>query len=165
MGAADEGSTRYARNMNAIRGLVITLTIFVASFALHIVGGATDQGWLFAIAVALIFLTATGFPVIALWMGELRTVRSGEGRAVAIVGGVFGVGFTAAALWAANGRTVAWWELPAAVAMVGVMSFVLLAVGRGWLILRGKDQPSRTPLGRKDVGGENEERASTVVGS
>lgn len=151
--------------MSAVRGLVITLTIFVASFALHIVGGATDQGWLFGIAVALIFLTATGFPVIALWMGELRTVRSGQGRAVAVVGGLIGIGLTASALWAANGRSVAWWELPAAIACVAIMSAVLLAVGRGWLILRGKDQPPRTPLGHKDATTESEERASSVVGS
>ncbi|HKS91166.1 MAG TPA: hypothetical protein VJQ83_04500 [Tepidiformaceae bacterium] len=151
--------------MNAVRGIGIAFTIFVVSFALHIVGGATGQGWLFGIAVALIFLTATGFPVIALWMGELRTVRSGQGRATAIAGGLIGIGLTASALWAANGRSVAWWELPAAIAMVAVMSLVLLALGRGWLILRGKDQPRRTPLGRKEHEAESDERASTVVGS
>jgi len=151
--------------MSAVRGIGITLVIFLASFVLHIVGGATNQGWLFAIAVVLIFLTATGFPVISLWMGELRSVRSREGRMVAVAGGLIGFGFTWAALWAANGRSMAWWEPPLAIVLVGAMSFVLLAIGRGWLILRGKDQPRRTPLGRKDAQDESEERASSVVRS
>ncbi len=63
----------------SIFGLISAFALFAASFALHIVGGATDQGWLFAIAVGLIFLTATGFPAIALVLsGELfRQPRRG----------------------------------------------------------------------------------------
>ena len=48
-----------------IRGEVIAFVLFAASFALHIVAGAMDQGWLFAIAVVLIYISATGFPAIA----------------------------------------------------------------------------------------------------
>lgn len=131
--------------MAVVRGIGITLALFVASFVLHIIGGATNQGWLFGIAVALIFVTATGFPVVALWMGEMRSVRSDAGAATLAVGGAFGYGLTVGALWAANGRAFAWWEFPLAAVLVVAMSVALLGVGRIWLIFRGKDQPRRTP--------------------
>jgi hypothetical protein len=131
--------------MAVVRGIGLALAIFVASFVLHIVGGATDQGWLFAIAVALIFVTATGFPVVALWLGEMRSVRSSQGRLTVAIGGAVGYCLTVGTLWAANGRAFAWWEFPLAIVLVGAMSLALLGIGRGWLILRGKDQPRRTP--------------------
>ena len=131
--------------MAVVRGIGITLALFILSFVLHIIGGATDQGWLFGIAVTLIFITATGFPVIALWMGEMRSVRSDQGRATLAIGGAIGYGLTVGTLWAANGRAFAWWEFPLAIVLVIAVGTALLAIGRGWLILRGKDQPRRTP--------------------
>lgn len=113
--------------MAAVRGLASAFALFAGAFVLHIVGGATDQGWLFAIAVALIFVTATGFPAIALWLGGLQHERSGEARATLVAGWTIGVGLTIAALWAANGRAFAWWEFPLAPALVGAVSLRL-----GW---------------------------------
>ena len=52
--------------MKAAIGLTGAFGLFAAAFALHIVGGASGQRWLFAIAVALIYLTATGFAAISL---------------------------------------------------------------------------------------------------
>lgn len=116
--------------MRVVRGVVVALAIFVASFALHVVGGATGQGWLFAIAVALIFLSATGFPVIAVWAGGFADLRPVEARATAAIGAAAGYGFTVGALWAANGRAFAWWEFPLAALLVLVGSAVLLLAWR-----------------------------------
>lgn len=117
--------------MAVIRGLVLALTFFAASFALHIVGGATDQSWLFAMAVVLIFLSATGFPAFAAFFG--RTMD----RALLAVGGAVGVVLTAGALWAANDRGFAWWHGPAAVGLVVVVSYVLLAGQQRTVRVRG----------------------------
>ena len=102
----------------------------MASFALHVVGGATDQGWLFAIAVALIFVSATGFPVIAVWAGGFADLRSVEARAAGAIGAAAGYGFTVGALWAANGRAFAWWEFPLAALLVLLGSGALLLAWR-----------------------------------
>lgn len=115
------------------RGLGVAGGLFCASFALHIVGGATGQGWLFAIAVGLIFVTATGMPVIAIWASGLGEVRSLAARIVGGIGAAAGFGFTVAALWAANGRSFAWWEFPLASGLVWLGSGVLLVL---WFILR-----------------------------
>ncbi|MFN0148467.1 MAG: hypothetical protein ACKVT1_18345 [Dehalococcoidia bacterium] len=102
--------------MAVARGLTLAFGAFAAAFALHIVGGASDQRWLFALAVALIYVTAVAFPTIAMvCAGE---VRAGGRRALLSLGGVAGIGLTGAALWAANGRSFAWWTLPAALGMV-----------------------------------------------
>ena len=113
-----------------MRGVIVALAIFVASFALHVVGGATGQGWLFAIAVALIFVSATGFPVIAVWAGGFADLRSAEARATGAIGAAAGYGFTVSALWAANGRGFAWWEFPLSALLVLVGSAVLLLARR-----------------------------------
>jgi len=112
------------------RGIVIAFGLFAASFALHIVGGATDQGWLFAIAVALIFVSATGFPVIAAWAGGFDGLQSVEARATGAIGAAAGYGFTVGALWASNGRAFAWWEFPLATGLVVAGSAVLLVPWR-----------------------------------
>jgi len=117
--------------MAVVRGLALALAFFAASFVLHIVGGATDQSWLFAMAVVLIFLSATGFPAFAAFFG--RTMD----RALLAIGGVAGVVLTAGALWAANDRTFAWWHAPLAVALVGVVSYVLLAGQQRIVRVRG----------------------------
>ena len=116
--------------MAAVRGLVLAFGVFAVCFALHIVGGASDQQWLFNIAVALIFLSASGFPVLALLLAG-RPV--GTDRNLALNGGfAIGTVLTASALWAANGRTFAWWEIPAGAAAVIGVSAVLVAVLRLW---------------------------------
>ncbi|HEY4669946.1 MAG TPA: hypothetical protein VIH05_09245 [Tepidiformaceae bacterium] len=117
--------------MAVVRGLALALAFFAASFVLHIVGGATDQSWLFAMAVVLIFLSATGFPAFAAFFG--RTMD----RALLAIGGVAGVVLTAGALWAANDRSFAWWHAPLAVALVGVVSYVLLAGQQRTVRVRG----------------------------
>jgi len=115
--------------MRITRGLAAALALFVGSFALHIVGGATDQRWLFAIAVGLIYLTATGFPAIALVSSGLRRNSQG-GKLVLGIGAIAGVGFTVGALWAANGREFAWWVFVLAPALVLFTSASLLALRR-----------------------------------
>jgi hypothetical protein len=107
--------------MAIIRGLALAFIFFAGSFALHIVGGATDQAWLFAMAVVLIFLSATGFPAFAAFFG--RTMH----RVLLGAGGLIGVVLTGSALWAANDRAFAWWHVPVSIALVGVVSYVLLA--------------------------------------
>ena len=111
--------------MPVVRGLALAFVAFVASFALHIVGGATDQGWLFAIAVALIFIAATGFPAIAtLLAGPATDIHT---RWLLGIGAVAGFVLTMSALWAANDRSTALWHFPAALVLVVVVSGVILA--------------------------------------
>ncbi len=114
--------------MAIVRGITLTLALFVAVFALHIVGGATDQGWLFVFAVCLIYLVATGFPVFALALAG-RKADVAARRVLWAAGGAIGVGLTAGALWAAADRSFAWWTLPAAVALTTVTSGLLIL---GW---------------------------------
>jgi hypothetical protein len=124
--------------MAALRGLGLAFALFAGAFVLHIIGGATGQRWLFAIAVALIFVTATGFPAMALWLSGLQHERNMEGRFTLVAGWTIGVALTVAALWAANGRAFAWWQFPLAPALVGAVSLRL-----GW----GMRHTTR-PLGR-----------------
>ncbi len=112
--------------MNVARGLALAFALFAAAFALHIVGGATDQGWLFATAVVLIFATAVLFPAIAF---VLAGKPAGRATIVTVAtGALIGVALTASALWAANGRAMAWWTLPAATAMVATVNAAAWAV-------------------------------------
>ena len=131
--------------MNVARGLGIAFAAFAGSFVLHIIGGASGQDWLFGIAVALIFVTATGFPTLAMWFAGFRDGRSTGGRIALGGGALAGYVFTVAALWAANGRAFAWWEFPLGVALLLAVSGLLFKLGQLWLIFRGKDQPPRVP--------------------
>lgn len=106
-----------------LRGLLGAFALFAAAFILHIIGGATDQGWLFALAVALIYLFATGFPVVAVVIGRPRPGL--PSRATVFLGVAAGIALTAGALWAANDRSWAWWHVPLAPALVAVTSVVL----------------------------------------
>lgn len=115
--------------MRSLLVLAVTFACFAASFALHVVGGATDQGWLFAIAVALIFFFATGFPAVALLL-DRGGATAAESRFILGAGGLIGVVLTASALWAANDRAFAWWHPFAAIALVAAVSTMLLAVAR-----------------------------------
>jgi hypothetical protein len=114
--------------MRYLAGLVGAFVVFLACFALHIVGGATNQDWLFAIAVVLIYLSAAGYPAIA-WL--LGGQPSGRPYLVA-PGAIIGLALTTAALRAANDRTFAWWQLPVALAAVIAMSFVVVLCWRLW---------------------------------
>jgi len=116
--------------MNAARALVFAFVIFAAAFFLHIVGGATDQGWLFAIAVGLIYLTATGYPAIAAWLLERGDPSVRDRQVTLAVGAVVAVVLTASALRAANDRTFAWWQPPLALALVTVSTAAILALAR-----------------------------------
>lgn len=128
-----------------IRGFVVTLGFFAAAFALHIVGGATDQGWLFITAVALIFTLATGFPAFMHAFAG-RRARSRNGRSLWIVGGVTGVVLTSSALWAGDDRSFALWQPPVAIVCVAVVSSAL------WVVIRqklGTTTPRVNPGGPK----------------
>lgn len=115
--------------MQVARGLAIAFGIFTAAFALHVVAGRLNQDWLFTIAVALIYLAATGFGVIA-----FATSGGGPGsRTTLVAGSIAGVVLTISALWAANDRAFAWWQFPLAPALVALTSVVLAG---GWAALR-----------------------------
>jgi len=117
-----------------IIGLVLTFAAFSAAFALHVVGGATDQGWLFAIAVGLIFLIATGFSGFALWFAGLAYAGTRPAMVTDLLGGIAGSALTVGALWAANDRAFEPWHFMAAPLIEAVVSAaVVFAVVRlGW---------------------------------
>ena len=110
--------------MRYLTGLVGAFLVFALSFALHIVGGATDQGWLFAIAVVLIYFSAAGYPAIA-W---LLAGRLPGDRWLVISGAAIGFILTVSAVRAANDRTFAWWQIPLAVAAVVLTSAAIYAI-------------------------------------
>lgn len=112
--------------MRSLVGLGGAFLLFAASFGLHIVGGATDQGWLFAIAVVLIYVTASGFPAIAWLIAGSRR----DNRLIDQVGAAIGLILTIAALRAANDRTFEWWMVPLAFAAVVFTNFVILLVAK-----------------------------------
>ncbi len=114
--------------MRTLKGLGGASLIFAVCFALHIVGGATDQGWLFALAVVLIYVTASGFPAIAWLLGG----RPAADRRLLAGGALVGFVLTVAALRAANDRTFAWWQPPVAMVAVIVTSAVIVAVDMQW---------------------------------
>jgi hypothetical protein len=118
----------------AIRGLFLTFLCFAAAFALHVVGGATDQGWLFAIAVGLIFLIATGYSGFALWFAGLAYAGDRAANVTDLAGGVVGSALTLGALWAANDRSFAIWQFAAAPLMEAAVSaiVVFIVVRLGW---------------------------------
>lgn len=126
--------------MTILRGLGGAFACFAAAFFLHIVGGALDQDWLFAAAVALIFVTGAGFPVIALALARPPLWR--QRMALLIAGSAAGVALTGAALWAANGRSLAWWEAPAAAALVALTSGAGLLA---WMWLHGRESLALRP--------------------
>lgn len=116
--------------MQSARGLGIAFAFFAGSFALHIVGGASNQRWLFAVAVGLIYLTATGFPAIAVVASGLARSQRLQMKMVLGLGAIAGVGFTIGALWAANGRAFAWWQFVLGPVLVLVTSAAVLASRR-----------------------------------
>ena len=114
--------------MALLRGFIVATAVFIGSFALHIVGGASGQGWLFATAVALIFASATGFPVLVALASRGALARN---RPASLLSVIVGTALTESALWAANGRGVAWWEAPAAlIAVTAVSGFAFVFLGR-----------------------------------
>jgi hypothetical protein len=113
--------------------------LFAAAFVLHIVGGATDQGWLFAIAVVLIAAVTVAFPLLAVAIGRPWSDR--ERLVTAIGGGIAGAALTAGVFWAANGRSWEWWHVPASVAIAAAASAVALKLRPGWFT-GGRESPS-----------------------
>ena len=113
--------------MAIARGLIGAFGFFAASFALHIAGGATEQDWLFAAAVGLIYVAATGFPAFAMLLSGAAP-GSASRRAAFVAGVPAGVALTASALWAANDRAFAWWHAPLAPALVAGTTGVVLAM-------------------------------------
>lgn len=120
--------------MAAVRGIGLALALFAAAFALHIVGGALDWGWLFAFAVALIFLVATGFSAFALYFGGLKYPGTELARRTYVVSTVIAMGLTLGTLWAANDRSfgpVTFVLTPILVAVVSSLLLVLKAWSEG----------------------------------
>lgn len=126
--------------MRTAIGLLVAFGLFTASFVLHIVGGSLDQGWLFGLAVALIYLFATGFGAVA-WIAAGARI---EDKASLLIGTVAALGLTMAALWAANDRSLAWWQWFAAPPLVALSTSTMLGA---WLLIsrRRERAAGRTP--------------------
>lgn len=114
--------------LQAAKGFAVAAAAFLVAFALHVLGGATDQAWLFGIAVGLIFVTAAGFPAIVIWTSGLKYGGSDLARFAYGAGVVVGTGLTLGALWASNDRGFAGWHFPASIILVAVASAVILFV-------------------------------------
>jgi len=121
--------------MQVVRGLALTFLAFAAAFVLHIIGGATNQDWLFAFAVVLIIIIATGFSGWALWFAGLADSGSRAAMVTDLLGGIAGSLLTIGVLWAANGRSFeAWHFLAAPLIECGVSALVVFVVVRaGWI--------------------------------
>ncbi len=113
--------------MRTVSAFAIAFALFLAGFVLHIVGGATETDWLFLFAVVVIFVTATGFPATVMAFADVA-VRSRAGLAVLGVAFACGYGLTLATLWAANDRSFAAWQFPAAALMVAAVSVLKLGL-------------------------------------
>ena len=120
--------------VQAVRGLALTFLAFAAAFVLHIIGGATNQDWLFALAVVLIVVIATGFSGWALWFAGLADSGSRAAMLTDLLGGIAGSVLTVGVLWAANDRTFeAWHFLAAPLIECAVSALVVFVVVRaGW---------------------------------
>lgn len=114
--------------MQVARGLGLTFAAFALAFALHVVGGATDQAWLFAIAVGLIYILATGFPAIALWVSGLKYKGGRDSDLVYRVGVLAGMGLTLGTLWATNDRSFGTWTFLLTPVLVAVVSAFILMI-------------------------------------
>lgn len=117
----------------ATKGIVVTFILFAGAFALHVVGGATDQDWLFAIAVGLIYLIATGYSGFALLIAGLARSGTRTANFTDLIGGVIGSLLTIGALWATNDRSFAGWHFVAGPllesAVSGLVVFVAIQSG------------------------------------
>ena len=113
--------------MRVVSAFAIAFGLFVTGFVLHIVGGATETDWLFQSAEVVVFLTATGFPATAVALADVG-LRTRKGQIVLAVAFACGYALTLATLWAANGRSFAAWEFPAAAILVAVVSGVKLGL-------------------------------------
>ncbi len=116
--------------MNEVRGIGGAALLFLASFALHIVGGATDQDWLFAIAVALIYFFATGFSWVATLLSGTR-IRDTH-RYFLLVTLLIALGLTWATLWATSDRSFKAWHALAGPGFVLAATAVLARAEAYW---------------------------------
>lgn len=119
----------------AAKGIVVTFILFAGAFALHVVGGATDQGWLFAIAVGFIYVVATGYSGFALLIAGLARSGSRIASLTDLIGGVIGSALTIGALWASNGRAFEAWHFIAGPllesAVSGLVVFIAIRLAPG----------------------------------
>lgn len=125
--------------LQAAKGIGLTLGAFALAFALHIVGGATDQRWLFAIAVGLIYTIATGFPAIALWVSGQVYKGTEAAKFTYTAGVIIGTGLTLGALWATNDREFTAWHFPVSLILVAVISAIVLYIRS---LVEGPDAPA-----------------------
>ena len=116
--------------MNAVRGIGGALALFLAAFGLHIVAGATDQGWLFTIAVDLIFFFAVGFVWVATLLSGER-IREAH-RYFFLTAFLIALALTGATLWAVSDRSFEFWHAPAAPILVFVATAVLARAESSW---------------------------------
>jgi hypothetical protein len=116
--------------VKSVLGLVGALALFFASFALHIVGGATDQGWLLAIAVALILFFAIAYVWVATLLSRTRLRDSHQNFLIAAF--AIAMTLTEATLWAASDRSYQLWHILAAptliIAATGILARVEITV-------------------------------------
>jgi hypothetical protein len=118
--------------MQAVKGIGLSLLLFVAAFGLHIVGGALDWAWLFGLAVALIFLVATGFSAFSLWLAGLKYPGGELARRTYVASTMIAMGLTLATLWAINDRSFGTFTFVLTPVLVALVSSFLLAV-KAWL--------------------------------
>ena len=122
----------YHAVVNSFFGLAGAAALFLGAFGLHIVGGATNQGWLFAIAVVLIFLVAAGFSWIAASLARTPIPDADAGFLVPAF--ALALVLTEATLWAASDRAFELWHIPATPVLVFGVTAVLIYVEA---VLRG----------------------------
>lgn len=123
--------------MRIVSAFAIAFGLFLAGFVLHIVGGATETDWLFQFAVVVVFVTAMGFPATVMALADVE-LRTRQGQIVLATAFACGYALTLATLWAANDRSFAAWQYPAAALMVAVVSGLKLGLDRlgGGRVLR-----------------------------
>lgn len=104
------------------------VALFAAAFALHVIAGAAELEWLFAMAVVLIYLFASSLPTISWLLGGCQP-RPYSWWALHVA---LALVFSGGALWAAAGRTLAWWVPLGAAALVVVGTASTYTVLSGW---------------------------------
>jgi hypothetical protein len=121
-----------------VRGLLkpnlFALAISIACFALHVVAGRLGLDVLFAVAVALIWACAAGFPLLVQALGAGRAGAPTLGVAV-----VIGVALTAATLGATR-------DTGFEIVNVAAAALIVAAVyGGGQLLRRRLRRPAARP--------------------
>ena len=147
--------------MQIVRGLGLGFVAFAAFFALHIVGGATDQGWLFAIAVGLIYASAMAFAPLAATLSGAAPGTAAR-RTTMALGFIAAIGLTAGTLWATNDRAWAWWTWPGAIGLAAGATIVVEMARRKRR--RGRHRSGRRPTSERP-GSADEQAAGSSPAS